>query len=206
MSLKAPKILEINASARKNGSLTRQLSNDLVAALETRYGGADVIRRDLADGIPLVDERWIEANFTADDERTDRHRATLACSDELVRELEDADTIVIGAPIYNFSIPAALKAWVDMIARARKTFRYTEDGPRGLLRNKKAYVIVASGGVPVGSPVDFATPYLKHALSFIGIDDVEVIAAEQANLQASEALDKARAQIAERVHLSPMVA
>ncbi len=206
MSLKAPKILEINASARKHGSLTRQLSDDLVAALEDRFGGVELTRRDLADGMPYINENWIEANFTADDERTARHQETLAYSDELVQELEAADTLVIGAPIYNFSIPAALKAWIDMIARARKTFRYTEDGPRGLLTNKKAYVIVASGGVSVGSPADFATPYLKHALSFIGIDDVEVIAAEQVNLHPSESMDQARAQIAELVHLSPMVA
>ena len=89
----------------------------------------------------------------------------------------DLVNLVIGVPIYNFGIPAKLKAWVDMIARARKTFRYTSSGPEGLLKGKKAFVIVPSGGVPVGSPVDFATPYLRHALEFVGITDVEFIGA-----------------------------
>ena len=89
-----------------------------------------------------------------------------------------------------------------MIARARLTFRYTDKGPVGLLEAKKAYLVVATGGVAVGSPVDFATPYLRHALSFVGIDDVEIIAAEKVNVDAAEAFDTARARIAERVHLT----
>ena len=116
------------------------------------------------------------------------------------------DVIVIGAPVYNFSIPASLKAWIDMIARARLTFRYTDSGPEGLLKGKKAYVVVATGGVPVGSPVDFATPYLRHALAFVGITDVEVIAADRLNSQREESMDAARARIAELVHLAPRAA
>lgn len=206
MSSKVRKILEINASARQGASVTRQLSRDLISALHDRFGDLAMTRRDLAAGIPLLDEAWIEANLTPDDARTALQQQVLAYSDALVAELEDADTVVIAAPIYNFSIPASLKAWIDMIARARKTFRYTEDGPRGLLTNKKAYVIVASGGVAIGSPADFATPYLRYALAFVGIDDVEIIAAEQINNDAAESMDRARAQIAELVHLSPMVA
>ena len=98
---------------------------------------------------------------------------------------------------------AALKAWIDMVARARLTFRYTENGPKGLLEGKKAYLIVASGGVPVDSAVDFATPYLRHALAFIGITDVEVIAAERLNSNAEESIDAARVRIAELVHTAP---
>ncbi len=127
-------------------------------------------------------------------------------SDSLVAELKDADVLVIGVPIYNFNVPASLKAWIDMIARARLTFRYTENGPEGLLQGKKAYLVVATGGVPVGSPVDFATPYLKHALGFIGITDVEIIAADRLNSQADEAMDSARARIAELIHLAPQAA
>ena len=111
--------------------------------------------------------------------------------------------LVIGSPIYNFGVPAALKAWVDMIARARLTFRYTANGPEGLLIGKKAYVVIASGGVPVDSAVDFATPYLRQALSFVGISDAEVIAADQLNKKAEESIDAARMRIAELIHTAP---
>lgn len=93
-----------------------------------------------------------------------------------------------------------------MIARARLTFRYTENGPEGLLRDKKAYLVVATGGVPVGSPMDFATPYLRHALAFVGITDVEIVAADRLNSGAEESVDKARAQIADLIHLARQAA
>ena len=202
MSTKPLNILEISASGRHKGSVSRDLSENLVAALEDRYGAVRLKRRDLATGVPFVDEAWIEANFTPDEERSARHRETLAYSDELVNELKEADVLVLGVPVYNFSIPAALKAWIDMVARARLTFRYTENGHRGLLTGKKAYLVVATGGVPVGSAVDFATPYLRHALSFIGITDVEVIAADRLNSDRENSIDRARAQIAELVHLN----
>lgn len=196
------RVLAVNASGRSAASVTRQLSRDLIAALDDRYGNVEVTSRDLADGVPFVDQAWIEANFTPAESRSAEQRETLAYSDSLVEELQQADVVVIGAPIYNFSIPAKLKAWIDMIARARLSFRYTENGPEGLLKDKKAYIVVATGGVPVGSPVDFATPYLRHALSFVGITDVEIIAAEKLNTQADDAMDAARARIAEVVHLS----
>ena len=196
------RILEVSASGRRAGSVSRQLSTEIIEALETREGTVDVVRRDLGDGIAFVDERWIQANFTPEEERTGDQRAALSASDALVEELQAADVIVIGTPIYNFGVPAALKAWIDMIARARKTFRYTANGPEGLLEGKKAYVIVASGGVPVDSPVDFATPYLRHALKFVGITDVDVIAADQLNSRAGESIDAARVQIANLIHTS----
>lgn len=199
-------ILEVAASARRDTSVSRMLSNDLIDALTARHDDVSHVRRDLADGIPFVDEAWVEANFTPDETRTAAHREALAYSDELVDELARADVLVIGVPIYNFSVPASLKAWIDMVARARKTFRYTENGPRGLLEGKKAYLVVATGGVPVGSPVDFATPYLRHALKFIGISDVEIIAADQLNSNAAESIDAARSRIAELVHLEKEVA
>ena len=196
------KVLEVSASARGAESASRALSRNLIDALDDRYGNVRIVRRDLAAGIPFVDEAWVEANFTPDEARTGKHREALAFSDSLVAELKNADVLVISTPIYNFTIPASLKAWIDMVARARLTFRYTEDGPRGLLEGKKAYVVVASGGVPVGSPVDFATPYLRHALGFIGITDVEFIAADRLNSRADEALDAARSRIADLIHLS----
>lgn len=198
-----PTILEISASGRSGDSVSRQLSGDLVTALEARFGDATVVRRDLNDGIGFVDEAWIAANLTPADERTPSQRERLAESDTLIAELEAADVIVIGTPMYNFGVPATLKAWVDQVARARITFRYTENGPVGLLEGKQAYVVLATGGVPIDAPVDFATPYLRHALGFIGISDVSVIAADRLNFRGDEAIDGARARIAEIVHLAP---
>ncbi len=202
MKTKTLRILEVSASGRRNGSITRELSTDLIAALGDRFGSVQLTRRDLLHGVPFVDEAWIEANFTPDESRTQIHKDTLAYSDELVNELKDADVLLIGAPIYNFSIPAALKAWIDMIARARSTFRYTENGPVGLLKGKKAYLVVATGGVPVGSAMDFATPYLRHALAFVGITEVEIVTADRINSDKHESMDRARAQIADLIHLS----
>ena len=200
------RVLEVSASARISASASRQLTRDLISALDDRYGNVDIEHRDLAAGVPLIDEAWVEANFTAEESRSAAQREALAFSDALVSELKAADVLVIGTPLYNFSIPAALKAWIDMIARARLTFRYTENGPEGLLDGKKAYIVVATGGVQVGSAVDFATPYLRHALAFVGITDVEVIAADRLNSRAEESMDAARARIAELIHLAPQAA
>jgi len=197
------KVLEVSASGRQQGSVSRLLAQELIDSLEDRDGSIELTRRDLAKGIPLVDEAWIDANFTAEAERNAEQREALAVSDALVAELQAADIIVIGSPVYNFSIPAALKAWIDMISRARLTFRYTPEGPEGLLKGKKAYIVIASGGVAVDSSVDFATPYLRHALGFVGITDIEVIAAERLNVSAEESLDAARARIAELIHTVP---
>ncbi len=187
-------ILKINASARREGSQSRRL----VDAVISRLGGEDasVIDRDLADAPPpVVDEAWVAANFTPDEDRTPAQRDLLAGSDALIAELQAADVVVIGAPIYNFGVPAALKAWIDQVSRARVTFRYAPEGPEGLLTGKKAYVVVASGGTTVGSDVDFASGYLRHILGFLGIKDVTVIAADQLVSQAEARLDAAEASI-----------
>jgi FMN-dependent NADH-azoreductase len=194
------RILEVSASGREKGSVSRQLTAELIEALEIREGDISVARREVGDGVSFVDEPWINANFTPDEDRTAAQQDVLSESDALVAELQSADVIVIGSPIYNFSIPAALKAWVDKIARARLTFRYTENGPEGLLKGKKVYLVIASGGVPVDSPVDFATPYLRQVLKFVGITDVDVIAADQLNSRADESIDAARVRIADLVH------
>ena len=199
-------ILHVSAGAKRQGSISRLLAGDLVAALQQRDGTAHVTHRDLIDGLPFIDETWIAANYLADNERSAVHKEALAVSDRIVREVQEADVLVIGAPMYNFSIPAVLKAWIDMLARARLTFRYTEDGPEGLLKGKKAYVIVPTGGVPIGSPVDFVTPYLKQVLGFVGIADIEFIGAKGADRDDGTALDEARARIADLVHLEPQAA
>ena len=173
------KILRIDSSARQDASETRTLSDALIDRIQAS-ADTTVTHRDLAVDAPsFVNEAWVEANFTAPDARSDAQAAELGVSDTLVQELEAADVIVIGAPIYNFSIPGVLKAWIDMVARAQVTFRYGANGPEGLLKNKKAYVVMASGGVVMGSAMDFATPYLRHILGFIGIQDVEFISAAE---------------------------
>jgi len=191
-------ILRIDSSARYTGSQSRELASRLVEVLAGEGPNASrVVTRDLAASQPeFIDEAWIGASFTDPDARTPEQKARLAVSDALVDELEAADILVIGAPIYNFGVPAALKAWVDQVARARRTFKYTETGPVGLLTGKKAYVIVTSGGVPVGSEVDYASRYLKQVLGFLGIHDVTVIVAERLNFDADAAIAAALAQIA----------
>tara|TARA_B100000787_G_scaffold37175_1_gene26167 strand:- start:617 stop:1210 length:594 start_codon:yes stop_codon:yes gene_type:complete len=167
-------VLNIQASARHDGSVTRQLSDKIL----TEIAADQTITRDLATGLPLLDAAWLAANFTLADDRTDVQRETLALSDSLITEIKQADTIVIGSPVYNFSVPAVLKAWIDQIARVGVTFKYTPDGPVGLLSGKRAIIVIASGGTPVGSDIDFASSYLKHIMGFIGITDVTIIAAD----------------------------
>lgn len=183
-------ILHIDSSARLNGSTSRQLT----AQVTDKLAGT-VIRRDLTDAIPQIDETWVNANFTPADQRTDLQKDKLALSDTLVEEIKSADTLVIGVPIYNFGVPSALKAWVDQIARARVTFEYTENGPKGLMDGKRAILVVASGGTPAESEIDFATGYMRHIMGFIGITDVTVVTADQMMKDADAALAKATAQV-----------
>ena len=167
-------ILRIDASMRKNGSYSRALGDRLIAQLKSQ-SLSTVKVRDLADGIPNIDETWIGANFTDIAERTAEQRSVLSCSDALISELKSADTLVIGLPIYNFNVPAAFKAWIDQIARAKITFRYGDSGPEGLLKDKKSYVILSSGGTQLGSNIDYVSDYMHHILGFIGIKDVTII-------------------------------
>ena len=167
-------ILRIDASMRKNGSYSRALGDRLIAQLKSQ-SLSTVKVRDLADGIPNIDETWIGANFTDIAERTAEQRSVLSCSDALISELKSADTLVIGLPIYNFNVPAAFKAWIDQIARAKITFRYGDNGPEGLLKDKKSYVILSSGGTQLGSNIDYVSEYMHHILGFIGIKDVTII-------------------------------
>lgn len=190
-------VLRIDASARHEGSTTRQLTDDLLDALRGRHGRLSVVTRDLAlSPPPLLDADWIAANTTEPGARTATQRTVLAYSDQLVAELMAADVVILGVPVYNFGVPAALKAWIDLVARARVTFRYSENGPEGLLNGKRAYVVLASGGVAAGGPTDFASGYLRQLLGFLGITPVEIIAADQAMLR-SDAVSQARQRIGE---------
>jgi FMN-dependent NADH-azoreductase len=191
------KILHIDASARKGDSVTRKLSAQMVNRLTGNSG--QVTYRDLNEGLPFVDEAKISAYFTAPEARTDEHRKAIALSDTIVSELKNNDVLVIGMPIYNFSMPASFKAWADLAARVGETFRYTETGPVGLLDDKKAYVVIASGGTKVDSKIDFLTPWLRHYLDFIGIKDVTVISADALNQNFDAGLAQAEQQLAAAV-------
>lgn len=165
-------ILHLDASARLNGSVSRESSARIVERLLELSPDATVTRRDLAGGEPHLTETWVGATFTPADARTDLQVQALSHSDILVAELEAADTIVIGMPVYNFGIPATLKTWMDHVARAGVTFRYTENGPEGLLKDKRVIIAFASGGVEQGAPLDFASPHIAHFFRFLGISEV----------------------------------
>ncbi len=184
-------VLHIDSSARLTGSTSRDLSQRIVDKLQPDT----IVRRDLTSALPQIDEDWVNANFTPADQRSQEQKDRLALSDQLVQELLAADTIVIGAPIYNFSVPASLKAWVDLVARAGLTFKYTENGPQGLLEGKRAILAVASGGTKVGSEIVFGSGYLKDIMGFIGITDVEIVAADQLMVDADAALAAANSAV-----------
>lgn len=189
------RVLRVDASARVEDSITRQLADQMINGLQARVADVSVVRRDVAQGLPFVDAAWVNANFTDPDTRSAAHRESLSGSDALVAEVMDSDVWVIGVPIYNFGVPASLKAWVDQIARARLTFHYTDQGPQGLLTGKKVYILTATGGTEVGSEIDFATPWLKFVLGFLGITDVEVIAADRAMMRGDAAREHATDRI-----------
>ena len=189
------RILRIDSSAQTETSQSCRLSNRIIDGLHALGKSPDVAVRDLDERLPQLDSAWIEANTTPIDDRTDDQRKTLALSDTLITEIEAADTLIIGVALYNFSIPASLKLWIDLVCRVRKTFAYSEDGPKGLMTGKKAIVCFASGGTAFGSDIDFASGYIRHILGFIGITDVKFITADkrfednQALTRADEAVD-----------------
>ncbi|SMX23281.1 FMN-dependent NADH-azoreductase [Boseongicola aestuarii] len=187
-------VLRIDASARTTGSISRDLNDRIIERFETN-GDTHVTSRDLANPLPLLTEDWIGANFTPVADRTPEQAETLALSDTLIDEIKAADVLVIGLPIYNFGVPAAFKAWVDLVARAGVTFRYSETGPKGLLTGKRAIVAVASGGTEMGSDIDFATGFIRHVLGFIGISDVVFVAADRLMIDADATLASARAAV-----------
>lgn len=187
--------LRVDASARYNGSYSRQLGDRLITQLNAKYPEMTLINRDLAKGIPFVNEAMVVAYNTPEEERSPMQKEVLQPSNALVDELFASDALIITTPIYNFSVPASLKAYIDLVCRARLTFRYSSNGPVGLLSDRKTYLVVASGGTPVGSDMDFATGYLKQVLAFIGIHDVEVIAGDRLMSGAEERMAQAQQQI-----------
>ncbi len=185
-------VLRIDSSANLENSVTRDLTDQVVASL----GETSVVTRDLAKNpLPSVTQEWSEARLVPVNDRSATQRATLALSDELIQELKSADTIIIGTPVYNFGVPASLKAWIDLVARPGETFKYTDVGPEGLLTGKRAIIVYASGGVPKGSDWDYASGYLRHFLGFIGITDVTIVAADAMAKDPDATIARAKGEI-----------
>jgi len=197
MQKKELNVLVVSSSARQSNSVTRRFADEMLDKLHQQYEQVNVLQRDVSVGLPYVDEKWINACFSPEEQHADVNKAALSISNSLVDELKLADVVIIGVPIYNFGIPASLKAWIDQIARVGLTFNYTSDGPVGMLQNKKAYIVFASGpgGTQVGSEIDFASDYLHHVLGFIGISEVSIISAEQFDEDNEQAMAKIRTRI-----------
>lgn len=188
------KILQINSSARSAGANSTRLADAITTRLKAANPGAVVELRDLAaHPHPVLDEAALGALFTPAEQRSPEQAARVALDDALIAQLQSADAIVIGVPMYNFGVPVQLKTWIDAIARAGVTFRYTENGPEGLVKGKKVYVALARGGIYRDTPADSQVPYLKGVLGFLGMTDVEFIYAEGLAM-GPETADKAFAE------------
>lgn len=198
-------ILQVNTSARTAtadaGSLSSRLAAEVVERLKAREPGARVVVRDLArEPHPVLDEAALQALFTPAAERSATVAARVAQDDALIAEIQAADVVVIASPMFNFGVTAQLKNWIDAIARVRVTFQYTANGPEGLLKGKKVYIVATRGGIHRDLPSDTQVPYLRQVLGFLGMTDVEVIYAEAQGMgpeASARGIAEARAQIDE---------
>jgi FMN-dependent NADH-azoreductase len=203
-------LLQIQSSIFSNGGQSSQLAERFIAGWRASNPGSRLIVRDLAkDPVPHLDAGRFGAFLAKPEERTPEQRAAVDYSDTLIDELKRADVIAIGLPMYNFGLPSTLKAYFDQVGRAGVTFRYTEDGPVGLLTGKKVYVFAARGGLYAGTPNDTQTPFIRTFLAFLGMDDVEFVYAE--GLAISEAskqqgIARAQAQVDALVEPMPVAA
>lgn len=188
-------ILRVESSIKGEASVSRRLTDRITARLEAANPGAGVTLRDLSKGVPQIDGAWIGAVFTPAEARNADQAKIAAYSDALLAEVRAADILVIALPVYNFGVPAPLKAWIDHLARKGETFTYTETGPQGLLKGKRAIVALSSDGTKIGSEIDFASGYIRHMLGFFGITDVEFVAADQMIFNPDATLKSAEAQI-----------
>ena len=184
-------ILHINSSARLHDSNTRIIGQYLVDAL-----GEDVVSRDLAQQpLPSISAEDLVGVQSSSDSSRSSLQAQLALSNQLIDELKRADTMVLGAPMYNFGIPASLKQWIDAICRAGVSFQYTAQGPQGLLGVKRAFIITATGGTRVGSDMDFVSGYLAHVCRFLGVDEVLHVDASGSKGAPEEVIAQAKQQV-----------
>lgn len=199
-------LLHIDSSARQGGSISRQLTASFAQQWQAKNPGGKIVHRDLAaQALPHLSESMLGAYFTPADARSAEQAELITQSDALVDELLAADTIVIGVPMYNFAPPSTLKAWIDHVFRAGRTFKYGDAGPVGLVTGKKAVIILSRGGKYSEGPMealDFQGKYLKGALGFIGITDVELVVAEGVSMgeeAAKQAVASAEARISASV-------
>jgi len=188
------KIYQIDSSARKKGSTSRALAKKVLDKI--KKPSDEVIYRDLDDEMLFV-SGLTESGMKIDEkDQTEEHKKMFKLSDKLVNELKESDIIIISAPIYNYGPPATLKAWADLAARIGETFKFKPDGRReGLLKNKRAYLVVTSGGTKLNSKEDFLTPWLKFILNFFGIEKVDVVCADQMALDYEKSIKDAEEQI-----------
>lgn len=191
-------LLRIDSSVRGEASVSHTVTNYLTEQLQQFASELNLIEHDLGSQPlpPMSAEqlRSVHGSIPSDDPAV---QAQQALSDRLVDELMTTRLLVIGAPVYNFGVPAALKVWLDHICRARKTFRYSETGPVGLTDIDHAFVVVSSGGTAVGGPMDFVSPYLRHVLGFVGVKHVHIIRADGSGQDADGVIARARVQIDE---------
>ena len=196
-------ILQVNSSARIQGSHSTKLANALVERIRADHPDATFTLRDLSrTPHPPLDEATLQALFTPAEARTPEHNARVALDDALIAEIQAADVVVLGVPMYNFGVPAQLKNWIDAISRAQVTFRYTANGPEGLLKGKKVYVTLTRGGRYRNTPADTQVPYLQTIFTFLGMTDVQFVYAEGLAMGAEaeqNALASAHSQIDELV-------
>lgn len=194
------RVLVIESSARQQGSVSRELTQQFIANWQAAHPADQVQVRDLAiDPVPHLDATLLGGWMTPSEQQSEAEKAALVRSNQLTDELLAADVLVLAAPMYNFAIPSTLKAWLDHVLRAGVTFKYTETGPQGLLTGKRAFVLTARGGIYAGSGLDHQEPYLRQALAFIGIHDVQFIHAEGLNMGAEfseKGLAQAKARLA----------
>lgn len=180
------KILHIISSPRGAASMSIKLGNAIIEKIQATYPGATVTESNLVKKqFPHLEESHLAAFFTPAESRSAENQEAIRHSDEAIQEIQNADIIVIGVPFYNFGIHSTLKAWIDHIARAGVTFKYGENGPEGLIKGKKVYLAIASGGIYSDGPMqgfDFAAPYLKSVLGFLGMTDVSVFRVEGASI------------------------
>ncbi|WP_120631473.1 FMN-dependent NADH-azoreductase [Ruegeria sp. EL01] len=184
-------ILRIDASVRHTGSHSRDLADRIL----THIDSGEVVTRDLAAGLPLINNDWVTANLSDPVKRSLEQNEFLKFSDSLIEELVVADTIVISFPVYNFGIPAVLKAWLDLVCRFGLTFTYSDKGPEGLLQGKRAIIAMASGYTGASGEGDFASTHLRYVLGFLGITDVDLVAVDQTIFGEDEALARSVEQI-----------
>ena len=188
------KIYQIDSSARKEGSTSRSLAKKLLKKIKKPED--EVVYRDLNDEMVFV-TGLTESGMNIDiKDQNENHKKMFELSNQLVKELKESDIIIISTPIYNYGPPATLKAWSDLAARVGETFRFKPNGRReGLLKNKRAYLVITSGGTKLNSNEDFLTPWLKFILNFFGIDKIDIICADQMALDYEKSIKEAEKQI-----------